>query len=115
MDDAVTPASNWLTANGNPTVKWRGNSLSALRTALEHADEYRRAKAVVTRSLDAQIDAELERARTAVGTVLGVDGRALSLGFWTCPESPTLHCLYNTEVDRWSDTCLICGEPKDRY
>lgn len=109
-----SPASNWLTPNGNPTVKWRGNSLTVLRRSLAVAAEYHAARTAVTRALDAQIAAENEISRTAVGSLLHVDGRHIALGSWDCPESPTLRCVYNTELDRWKDTCVICGEPEYR-
>jgi hypothetical protein len=117
MDSIRNQNSNWRTPKGNPTVKWRGHSLTELRSALENAESYRLARRATLKALDAQVAVEDLRARTAVGLLLSVDPQLLRLGGYRCPESPTLRCLYDTSASRddCDGTCLICGESEDRF
>ena len=108
-------ASNWVTPNGNPTVKWNGTSILKLRESLSTIREIAYARTVVTSALNAQIAAAEEIAKCEVGRLLDVPSQDISLGtHWECPESPTLHCIYNTREDPDRDQCLICGEPAER-
>lgn len=33
---------------------------------------------------------------------------------WTCENSPTKHCIYDTDKDPCHDQCVICGDPEER-
>ncbi len=46
-------------------------------------------------------------------STLTVENIELGQG-WECPQSPTGHCVYNTETDECRDECVVCGEPEER-
>lgn len=38
----------------------------------------------------------------------------LIFGGWSCPASPTGHCMYDDHNDTCHDNCLFCGDPEER-
>jgi hypothetical protein len=40
--------------------------------------------------------------------------RAVALGPWDCPASPTEMCIYNSDKDPSHDACIVCGQPEER-
>lgn len=102
--------SNWVNANGNTTVKWRGRSLTAWRSAYSQAADAAAAARVAERAVSAADQAM----REAIAPLLGLDADRIHLGGHECPESPTLACIYDDETDTSHDVCVICGESSER-
>lgn len=114
-DPAEEPTrSNWLTPAGNPTVKWRGHSIGKIRDALEGQGAAIAARGVIIHALDAQVDSFRDIVRGELAILLEVTAEELHLGRTPCPESPTLHCIYNLPEDPLKDFCLICYQPAER-
>jgi len=38
----------------------------------------------------------------------------LEFGGWECPQSPTVHCVYDTESEFMQGYCIFCEEDRER-
>jgi hypothetical protein len=102
--------SNWVNENGNPSVKWKGHSLTRLREIDQRLSEAFGAEQVARRAI---ATARKEREEYVSGLV-DLPPESISIGGHNCPESPTRTCVYNDAEDPCHDQCIICQEPSER-
>lgn len=62
---------------------------------------------------EAQDRWEVEATRL-VNSKLQTAHEELYFGGYDCPESPTVHCVYDEVEDHMHDYCLFCEDPEER-
>lgn len=110
----TTIESNW---SAESLAEWESGNMEPLSAALRKMDSAQSTQQEAWRSYQAaERDTETEKknVKSELGKLLGLETHKVGLSEWGCPTSVAGQCIYDLEEDKTMESCLFCGEPKDR-